>query len=150
MKSFNVPRLLFVLVLTVVLPACSRGDDLITMRVGDHEFRIEIAATAEERERGLMHREELGPDEGMLFVFPDSALRSFWMKNTIIPLSIAYISQEGRILEIHDMEPLSLSPVRSRFPARYALELNQGRFDELGITVGDRIQLEVLPREIRR
>jgi len=93
-----------------------------------------------------MHREELGPRNGMLFVFASSEPRSFWMKNTLIPLSIAYIDENWIIREIHDMTPLSLEPVPSRGPARYALEVNQGAFERLGIRVGDRI---VLSDEIR-
>jgi len=92
-----------------------------------------------------MFREELGPDNGMLFVFPDSQVRSFWMKDTSVPLSIAYISARGRILEIRSMAPYSEEPVRSRFPARYALEVNQNRFSEVGVTEGDEIDLSVLP-----
>lgn len=119
------------------------------MHVGDHPFRVELAVTEEQRARGLMFREDLAPEEGMLFVFPDSALRSFWMKDTPLPLSIAFISRAGVILEIHDMEPFSLEPVRSRYPARYALEVNRGRFSELGITPGDLIELEKLPAQLR-
>ncbi|TVR70442.1 MAG: DUF192 domain-containing protein [Spirochaetaceae bacterium] len=119
------------------------------MRVGDHPFRVELAVTVEDRARGLMFREDLAPDQAMLFVFPDSAPRSFWMKDTPLPLSIAFISAAGVILEMYDMEPLSLDPVRSRFPARFALEVNQGRFTELGIAPGDRIELEKLPPALR-
>lgn len=90
-----------------------------------------------------MHREELDPNAGMLFVFDSEELRSFWMKNTPLPLSIAFIDGDGRILEIYDMEPFSLAPVPSRFPARYALEVNQGRFSELEIRPGDRVEIPV-------
>ncbi len=114
--------------------------------MGDHLFTVELARTPEEREQGLMFRQSLGADAGMLFVFDESAIRSFWMKNTTIPLSIAYIDATGRILEIHDMEPLSLEPVRSRYPARYALEVNRGRFVEVGIAPGSVVDLTVLPR----
>ena len=128
----------------LVTPAC-RSDSLFELPVGDEVFLVEIADDAQERQRGLMFRRELPPDQGMLFVFPDSRPRSFWMKDTPLPLSLAYISAEGRILEIHDLEPLSLTPVRSRFPARYALEVNQGRFEELGIAVGDYVDVSELP-----
>lgn len=109
--------------------------------IDGHRFTVEIADTPELRQQGLMFRDELAPDAGMLFVFPDARTRSFWMKDTSIPLSIAYIAADGRILEMYDMEPFSLQPVRSRFPARFALEVNQGRFKELGIEPGDRVQL---------
>ncbi|MFW5694564.1 MAG: DUF192 domain-containing protein [Alkalispirochaeta sp.] len=135
---------LVVTLLMASLTGCA-GDETVELPVGDHTFDVEIADTEERRRQGLMFREELGPDEGMLFVFPDSQTRSFWMKDTPLPLSIAYISARGTILEIHDMEPYSEEPVRSRFPARYALEVNQGRFAEVGVTEGDDVDLSVLP-----
>jgi uncharacterized membrane protein (UPF0127 family) len=92
-----------------------------------------------------MNRDELAPGRGLLFVFPEAAPRSFWMKNTRIPLSIAYINSRGEILEIRDMEPLSLDPVPSRYPAKYALEVNRGRFGQLGITAGTVVELADLP-----
>ena len=138
------------LLIVILLPlACTRADDRVLLPVGDHAFRVELAVTEDERARGLMFRQELGPDEGMLFVFPESAPRSFWMKDTPLPLSIAFISAGGRILEIYDMEPLTLTPIRSRSPARYALEVNQGRFSEVGVAPGDRVELEKLPPALR-
>jgi uncharacterized membrane protein (UPF0127 family) len=102
-------------------------------------IRAEIARTDDERARGLMYREKLEDGEGMLFVFERDQLLSFWMKDTLIPLSIAYISSGGRILEIHDMIPRDLSPVRSSRSARYALEVPQGWFRRAGAEVGDRL-----------
>jgi uncharacterized membrane protein (UPF0127 family) len=136
------------LLTSVLLPAAllsCTGDERVALPVGEHVFHVEIADTPETRQRGLMHREELGPDEGMLFVFPDSQVRSFWMKDTPLPLSIAYISSRGRILEIRHMDPYSEEAVRSRFPARYALEVNRNRFSQVGISEGDEIDLSVLP-----
>lgn len=129
----------------LVANGCRAHDASVELYVGGHPFQVEIADTPEARSRGLMFREELAPDEGMLFVFPDTQPRSFWMRNTPLPLSIAYIDERGRILEIHAMEPYSEVPVRSRNPARYALEVNRGRFRELGIEPGDRIDLADLP-----
>ena len=129
----------------VILAACADGIERTTITVGGHRFAVEIADTPEEREQGLMFREALDADHGMVFIFPDERPRSFWMRNTPLPLSIAYIDAQGIILEIHDMEPFSLEPVRSRFPARYALEVNRGRFRELGIEPGDRVDLSALP-----
>lgn len=107
------------------------------------EVRVEIADEPDEQARGLMDRTALGRDRGMLFVFPDEKERSFWMKNTLIPLSIAYIDSEGRIVDIQDMKPLDDDPPHyvSAEPARYALEVNQGFFDENGVKVGDRAEL---------
>lgn len=141
---------LFILAL-FALAGCAETNGLPTVdvRVGDHVFTVEIAATPETRERGLMFRSELDPDHGMLFVFDDSRPRSFWMQNTEIPLTIAYVDRDGVILEVYDMTPFSTDPVPSRFPARYALEVNQGRLRELGIAPGDRLDLSVLPGRMR-
>jgi uncharacterized membrane protein (UPF0127 family) len=107
------------------------------------EVRVEIADSPDELARGLMGRTALGEDRGMLFVFPDEEVRSFWMKNTLIPLSIAYMDSEGRIVDLQDMEPLDDEEPHyvSAEPARYALEVNQGFFDERGVKVGDRAEL---------
>ncbi len=102
---------------------------------------VEIADTNAERQRGLMERDELAEDAGMLFVFDREEPRSFWMRNTRIPLSIAYIDAEGRIVDIKDMEPFDETPVPSAEPAQYALEVNQGFFAEQGIEVGDVAEL---------
>ncbi len=103
--------------------------------------RVEVADTPQESQRGLMNRTTLEQDAGMLFVYDQERLRSFWMKNTLIPLSIAYIDAEGRIVDIQDMQPLDETPHPSAEPARYALEVNQGFFDERGVMVGDMVDL---------
>jgi uncharacterized membrane protein (UPF0127 family) len=103
-------------------------------------IRAEIARSDAQRSRGLMYRTELSDGEGMLFVFPRDEMLSFWMKNTLVPLSIAYISSEGRILEIHDMEPRSEFPVKSGRSCRYALEVPRGWFSRAGFGVGDRLK----------
>jgi uncharacterized membrane protein (UPF0127 family) len=109
------------------------------------EVRVEIADDTSEQMRGLMHRTALTENRGMLFVFPDEEIRSFWMKNTLIPLSIAYIDSEGRIVDIQDMKPLDDDPPHyvSAEPARYALEVNRGFFEERGVKVEDRAELPV-------
>ncbi len=103
-------------------------------------INVEHAADTPTRQLGLMYRNFLPPNAGMLFSFPDSSDRSFWMKNTYIPLSIAYIDEQGVILNIEDMEPQNLDGVRSVGPAMYALETNKGWFDEHGISAGDIVQ----------
>ncbi len=115
------------------------------MVIRGERISVEIADTAAERRAGLMFREELGEDQGMLFVFPGEQILSFWMKNTQIPLSIAYLDADGVILGIHDMEPFSTESISSRVPALYALEVNQGTFERLGAVPGDRV---VLPEEL--
>ncbi len=100
----------------------------------------EVADTPEERAAGLMWRESLEPGQGMVFVYPDSRPRSFWMKNTLLPLSIAYISEDGVVVSVHDMVPRSERSVPSQGAARYALEVPQGWLAEHGVTKGDRIE----------
>lgn len=106
------------------------------VRVNGYTFEVEIAETEVQQARGLMYREELAQNAGMLFVYQDEQFRSFWMKNTLIPLSIAYISEDGKILSIHNMTPLSTEGVNSVAPAKYALEVKQGRFNELKVKLG--------------
>ena len=107
------------------------------------EVRVEIADNASERARGLMHRTALAENRGMLFVFRREEWLSFWMKDTLIPLSIAFMDSDGRIVDIQDMKPLDDDPPSyvSARPARYALEVNQGFFEEHGVEVGDRAEL---------
>ena len=124
--------------------ACWGGDAAVTLTGSDGasvKLSVELAETAAERSRGLMFREELPEDRGMLFVFPSDALVSFWMKDTSIPLSIAFISAEGVILDIQDMEPFSMEQHRPRRAFRYALEVNQGWFREHGLGRGDRVEI---------
>jgi uncharacterized membrane protein (UPF0127 family) len=102
---------------------------------------VELARTDAERSQGLMHRKQLTDREGMLFIFERDEVLSFWMKNTLIPLSIAFISADGRIIDIKDMKPLDLSPVKSSRSVRYALEVPQGWFAREGIKTGDRLVL---------
>jgi uncharacterized membrane protein (UPF0127 family) len=107
------------------------------------KVRVEIADNPFEQQRGLMYRTSLGKDRGMLFVYRRELPLTFWMKNTRIPLSIAYIDSEGRITDILDMKPLDDKPPHyvSSEPVQYALEVNQGFFDEHGVKVGDRAKL---------
>lgn len=97
----------------------------------------EIADTQETRERGLMFRQSLPDGEGMLFVFENDQILSFWMKNTYIPLSIAYITFDGRIVDIQNMFPHNIVPVVSSRSVRYALEVPQNWFERAGVQVGD-------------
>ncbi len=112
--------------------------------------RVEIADDYFEVTRGLMYRTALAENRGMLFIFESEQRLSFWMKNTLIPLSIAFVDSEGRIVDIQDMKPVGLEQTVpdaklphyvSTEPAQYALEVNQGFFEERGVEVGDRAEL---------
>ncbi|MBM9590105.1 DUF192 domain-containing protein [Leptospira sp. 201903075] len=110
-------------------PSQTNTPEIIFGSVADRALKLEIANTPSTRATGLMYRTKLGEDEGMLFVFPRPDLLSFWMKNTLIPLSIGYFSEDMRLLESFDMKPNQTEEVyNARRPAMYALEVNQGWF----------------------
>ena len=139
MKLF---RLFLLLLVGFSTLSCSKNDVLQTqiLRINQWEITVEIADTQETQEKGLMWRESMEEDRGMLFVYDRDSRKSFWMKNTKIPLSIAYIGADGTIREIYDMEPLSTRTVDSRYSVRYALEVNQGAFKRHGIKAGDKVE----------
>lgn len=112
-----------------------------TLQIGEHSLATEIADTPQTMRLGLMFRSSLGENEGMLFVFPEPRQASFWMRNTYLPLSIAYIDSHGRILEMYDMQPLDeTSIVSASDQILYALEVNQGWFKNRNIQIGAQIQ----------
>ncbi|MCL1813427.1 MAG: DUF192 domain-containing protein [Treponema sp.] len=113
----------------------------ITGEEGAIAVEVELAQTDEQRTIGLMYRTNLEDSKGMLFIFNEDQILSFWMKNTIIPLSIAYISYDGTIVDIRDMYPNNTSPVQSSRSVRYALEVPQGWFGRVGIKAGDKVTL---------
>lgn len=134
----------YLMILFVGITACA-SPKLLKLPVGNRVLIVEIVATDAERQKGLMNRDELAEDHGMLFIFEKEQRLSFWMKNTKIPLSIAYINKKGEILEIYDMEPYSLESISSkRSSIMYALEVNQGYFDDYGIEIGDYIGIDEL------
>ena len=106
---------------------------------GAHHFDVEIANNDASREQGLMFRAFMPPDRGMLFEFDRNEPVSFWMKNTVIPLSVAFIDAKGQIVSIHEMLPHTDNPHCAASPARYALEMNAGWFRAKGIQRGIRI-----------
>ena len=108
-------------------------------------LKVEVAALPEERELGLMFRNSLKENEGMLFVFKEGSGQRFWMKNTRIPLDIGYLSTSGVLLEVHKAKPYDLSGVPSRSQdIKFVLELNAGGYKKLGIKIGSRISLKVI------
>lgn len=115
------------------------------LKVGGAQVLAEVASTETERERGLMFRTALADGQGMLFVFDKDEQLSFWMKNTKIPLSLAYISSDGLIRQIVDLEPESLQAVPAERSVRYALEVPKGWFSRSGVKVGDQVNFGALP-----
>jgi uncharacterized membrane protein (UPF0127 family) len=110
-----------------------------TLGAGMHRIQAEVAATNTSRSRGLMFRKELAPNHGMLFVFEQANVQCFWMRNTPLPLSIAFILDDGTITNIADMAPMTENSHCSTAPVRYTLEMEQGWFAKRGITAGKKI-----------
>jgi uncharacterized membrane protein (UPF0127 family) len=119
----------------------------IETRNGPVRFDVEVADDDEERTRGLMFRESLADDQGMLFDFPEPTYLSFWMYNTAISLDIIFIGEDGRILNIADhTTPYSEAPIPAAGLTRGVLEIRAGRAEELGIRPGDRVRHRIFPR----
>ena len=116
------------------------GLPIIKIDIDGHRVRAEVARNTEQRTRGLMYRRELDDSAGMLFVYEDKAPLSFWMKNTFVPLSIAFLDDDGRIVHMADMAPQSLIGHKSPVAVRYALEVNRGWFAERGLKLGARAE----------
>jgi uncharacterized membrane protein (UPF0127 family) len=117
------------------------GPGLAWVIFGADTVVAEVARTAAERQQGLMGRDDVPDGTGMLFVFEDEAIRSFWMKDTPISLDIAYLNSDLRIVTVKQMEPLVTSTYDSAAPAMFALEVRQGWFAERGIEEGDQAEV---------
>lgn len=131
--------------LLLAASACTWAQDApqrlqsIPLNAGMYNIKAEVAMTEEQRQIGLMHRKDMPMAEGMLFVFEQRAPRCFWMKNTLLPLSIAFLADDGTVVNIADMQPQKLDSHCSEQPVRYALEMNQGWFAKRGIKPGSKI-----------
>lgn len=119
-----------------LLVGCSGKLPMHTLDVAGHPVRVEVAATEETRARGLMYRDSMPEDAGMWFVYDDQKVRGFYMRNTRIPLSIAFVDRHGTIVYLADMMPLDERTTSSMVPAMYALEMNQGWFERNGVGRG--------------
>ncbi len=112
----------------------------IGITAGMHVIQAQVASTPDQRTIGLMFRTEMPANEGMLFVFERPAGQCFWMKNTLIPLTAAFIADDGTIVNLADMQPQTLDSHCSTAPVRYVLEMNQGWFTKRGIKAGSRLK----------
>lgn len=119
--------------------AAAQALPVMELTAGFHRIEAEVAANNAARMQGLMQRKSMAPQRGMLFVFDRDAQHCMWMKNTFLPLSVAFIDASGKILNIEDMQPHSEDNHCAAQPARYALEMNVGWFAQRGIKGGDRI-----------
>ena len=121
-------------------PLALAGLPAISINVGLYVIRAEVANTFETRARGLMYRETLGPNQGMLFVFQAVERHCMWMKNTPLPLSVAFIDERGEVVSISEMAPHTETSHCAARPARFALEMNKGWFAAKGVRAGSKIQ----------
>ncbi len=112
---------------------------ITTLGAGLYNIKAEVAQTPKEHEIGLMSRTSMGSNEGMIFVFPRAGRQCFWMKNTLLPLSIAFLADDGRVVNIDEMLPQTETTHCSAEPVRYVLEMNKGWFTKRGIKAGDKI-----------
>jgi len=140
-----IERMFFAVVFLGVVAFCDSscfGLETVRLQVGDVEITAEVADNSTERSVGLMFRKEMADGHGMLFVYDIPQRLGFWMKNTYLPLSIAFIDASGTIISIQDMQPLDDTTIhRSPKPVLWALEMNQGWFAENGVAVGDTVRL---------
>ena len=112
----------------------------IQLQAGMHQIQAQVAATPDQRSIGLMHRAEMPQSEGMLFAFEQASQQCFWMKNTILPLTAAFIADDGTIVNLADMKPQTTDAHCSEQPVRWVLEMNQGWFAKRGIKAGFKLQ----------
>ncbi len=125
-------------------------NDYFPIKIGDQVVKMQIAALPAEQERGLMFRQSLGRDEGMLFVFTRSQPMAFWMRNTVVPLDIGYIDAQGVLREIYPLYPRDERSVASRSrELKFALEVNQGWFKERGVKPGAQLDLEAVAAALK-
>ncbi|MDL1859554.1 DUF192 domain-containing protein [Betaproteobacteria bacterium PRO7] len=133
----------FALALACIAPASAQGPQpalpTIKLSAGIHLITAEVASSDPSRMRGLMFRESLAPNHGMLFVFDHKAIHCMWMRNTLIPLSVAFVDDDGAIVNIEDMAPRTETSHCARRPVRFALEMEKGWFARRGIAPGARL-----------
>ncbi len=135
-------KLFLILVIIFSSLSCSGSNSpTISIMINEKTYKFEVAATREARMRGLMYRKKLNKDSGMFFIYKYEEYMSFYMKNTYVPLSIAFINKSFEIINIENGEPLDETNIDSIKPAMYVLEVNRGFFERVGIKVGDKLDI---------
>lgn len=142
MKTALAALAALVLAATAV-PACAQEPQTnlprVTLSAGMHQIDAQVAQTPEQRATGLMHRKEMPQHEGMLFVFERPMVQCFWMKDTLLPLAIAFVDDDGTVVNLSEMKPLALDSHCSAKPVRYVLEMNQRWFARKGVKPGTKL-----------
>jgi len=131
---------LALVLLAATAPPARAQPPVVELGAGMHLIHAALAADDRSRMRGLMFRTSLGPNEGMLFVFDESTTHCMWMKNTLVPLSVAFLDESAHIINVADMAPQTETPHCATQPARYALEMRRGWFSERGLGPGTEIR----------
>lgn len=126
----------FMIVTLSLFAKAAQAQGVLELSAGIHRIRAEVANTYDSRAQGLMHRKNLAANDGMLFVFPQSAQHCMWMRNTLIPLSVAFLDEQGRIINVEEMSPQTEDNHCASKPARFALEMNVGWFKNRGLGQG--------------
>jgi hypothetical protein len=137
------PALASFFLAAALLPAAAQEPQTslprVTLSAGMHQIDAQVARTPDQRATGLMYRKEMPQHEGMLFVFEQPTVQCFWMKNTFLPLTAAFVADDGTIVNLADMTPLALDSHCSAKPVRYVLEMNQGWFSKKGVKAGTKL-----------
>jgi len=121
----------------------------VELNAGLHRIEAQVASQPQEHQIGLMHRKEMPAHEGMLFVFTQPAKQCFWMKNTLLPLTAAFVADDGSIVNLADMQPLDETSHCSDKPVRYVLEMHQGWFAQRGLTAGSKLNGEIFKEALQ-
>jgi uncharacterized protein len=124
----------------------NKGLATMTQQIGSKTLTLEIATTPEQQQIGLMNRKSMPPDKGMIFVFNPPRQVHFWMKNTYIPLSAAFVAEDGTVVKIADMDPLSEKHHSTDAPVKFVIEVNQGVLKDAGLRVGDALKINWHPK----
>jgi uncharacterized membrane protein (UPF0127 family) len=143
LRAWRAALTLTLLLVSIGSPAQDRAQPrlpTVELTAGMHRIQAEVAGTMEQQMVGLMHRRAMGPNEGMLFVYEEPQVHCFWMRNTLLPLTIAFIDDDGRIVNLRDMQPLDESSHCAAKPVRFALEMHQGWFAKRGLKAGSRLR----------
>ena len=144
MKTITFTRRLFLSLITVAASLAHAQEpqmelQRIKLGAGMHQIDSQVAQTPEQRQIGLMWRKSMPTNEGMLFIFEQPSQQCFWMKNTLLPLTAAFMADDGTIVNLADMKPQTTDPHCSKQPVRYVLEMNQGWFAKKGIKAGAKL-----------
>lgn len=147
MAPFNLIIAAFILVWAGGCQNSPSGLATVKMPIGKNTFTLEVADTEATREHGLMERDSMPDDHGMIFVFGEETERAFWMKNTRFPLDILYVDASGKVVSIKQMKPYDLRTTYSDYPAKYAIELNLNAATDVHVHVGDKLSIPAASRE---